>query len=175
MATANIITPANTFSRTSVASVATTYTALLPTSTKPTSGIVIDTNANGSWSLVHMIPTSSISTGTGVGIRVTGYNLYTSTSGTIWYMPTMLFDGTLAYTTGTVPNLSIDGTNDTKTFNNITQNPGSPSANLYGPGANGTGITMPASFTLDIAGSQMVVVQFTSSSSPTMSVFWRPL
>jgi hypothetical protein len=175
MATANIITPSNAFARTTVNSVASTFTALLPTSTKPTSGIILDVNQQGPWSLLHLIPTSSISTGTGVGIRITGYNLYTSTSSVLWYMPTTLFEGSLTYTSGTVPNLSIDGTNDTKLFNSITQTAGAPAPNLYSPGGSNNALTIPASITLDINGSQMVVVQFTSSATPNMSVFWRTL
>lgn len=172
MATANIITPANAYGRVSVASVGTTFTALQPTTTQPTSGVIYAQNEAGPWSLLNIMPASSVATGA-ASIRVTGYNLHTSSTNVLWWMPMTLFEGTLGYTSGTVPTWSVNDTE--RPFHSVAQSIGTPAANLYTPGLGSGTVTTPASFTVDVAGSQMVVVQFTQAGSPTMSAYWRTL
>ena len=158
-------------------SVAASYTAPAVTLTKPTSAnscLLYDFQewqTNTFPSLLRIMPMSSINNGTSVGMRVIGWNNYVQTSGTPVYVPTILGDFTLTYTSGTVPSLSIDSTTLFQ-FSAITQAVGTPGANLYSPATASGSDTAPASIFIDTAGSQYVTVAFRSSGTPTMFAFW---
>jgi hypothetical protein len=86
-------------------------------------------------------------------------------------MPTVLADFTLTFTSGTVPNYTLDVAN-TRTFSGITQVAGTPAANLYSPaGAN----VEPAYAMVDVAGASYVTAQFKASGTPNMGTFWANL
>jgi hypothetical protein len=105
-------------------------------------------------------------------MRLLGWRKYLDAAGTsFWYMPTVLADFTLGFTSGTVPNYTIDVAN-TRTFSSITQVAGTPAANLYSPaGAN----VEPAYAMVDVAGASYVTAQFKASATPTMGTFWANL
>jgi hypothetical protein len=87
----------------------------------------------------------------------------------------VLADFTLGFTSGTVPNYTIDGTANTRTFSNITQGAGTPAANLYSPYTAAAANVEPAYALIDLAGAQYVTAQFKSSGTPDMGAFWSTL
>lgn len=175
-----IITAMNTYARTTAASVASTYptAGVLPTQAKPTSAVLYDqTNANQSPNLIRFIPFSSITNGTSVGVRLIGWSRLTATSG-LWWMPTVLADFTLAYTTSGlgVPQLTIETSNDTALFNSIVQVAGTPNAYAYSPStAYGSATRDVATGLVDATGTELVQAQFKSSGTPTMGIFYTTL
>jgi hypothetical protein len=181
-----INTAQENFRKVSVASVPATYTAAqavllnaAPTSTTGTA-LLWDINtasvSGTSPSLLYVLPFIVVSgappTNTSIGMRLLGWRKYLDAAGTsFWYMPTVLADFTLGFTSGTVPNYTIDVAN-TRTFSSITQVAGTPAANLYSPaGAN----VEPAYAMVDVAGASYVTAQFKSSGTPTMGTFWSNL
>jgi hypothetical protein len=109
-------------------------------------------------------------------MRLIGWRKYLEGAGTtFWYIPTVLADLTLTFTSGTVPNYTIDSVANTRTFSGITQVAGTPSAYLFSPATAAATNVEPAYAMLDITGSQFVTVQFKSSGTPGMGVFWSTL
>ena len=90
-------------------------------------------------------------------------------------MPTVLADFTLGFTSGTVPNYTMDGALNTRTFSSITQVSGTPAANLYSPATASGSNVEPAYAMIDLAGSSYVTAQFKSSGTPDMGTFWANL
>lgn len=183
MAQAFISTGQNDFRRISVASVPATYAAAgaVLTTTKPSAaaGIMIDWRANADTnrnaSLLRLMPWSSSKVATGVGMRVLGWSIYPEkTSSDVWWIPTVLADFTLTYTSGTVPEYTIDG-QATSTFSGIVQVAGTPPANAYSPASILASNVEPAAVLLDTVGCELVTVQFKSSGTPTMGVFYTTL
>lgn len=178
----------------SVESVAATYTSRVPTVTKPTAGIVLDhTLTQGYWnpSLIKVMPWGSKSdqtawttTGATTGFRLIGWQSYADqvSQQTVW-CPTILAAYSLLFST-TPTNIGIDDTPDSAAYffaggaAQLGGAPGSfPTPNVYLPTpAGGGAITTPASFLVDIAGSQLVTVDFIApSASPatvTMGLLW---
>jgi hypothetical protein len=132
MADAAIITKQNAFRKIEQASVPATYAAAaaVVTSTRPATNLVWDwqtATGNGSPSLLHLFPFSSINNGTTVGMRLIGWRGYADTNGTdTWWLPTVLQTFLLQYTSGTVPSATIDGA---QRFSS-TESPGVPSLRL---------------------------------------------
>ena len=105
-------------------------------------------------------------------MRVVGWRRYLGTDGTTnIYVPSVLADFTLTYSTGTVPSATVDGST-VYWFSAITQTAGQPSANLYSPATAAATSTEIASVLVDAIGCQAVTVQFKSSGTPTMGVLW---
>jgi hypothetical protein len=181
MAQAFISTGQNDFRRIAVASVPATYAAAgaVLTTTKPSSGVLIDWQANvdtnRNASLLRLMPWTSTTTATGVGMRLLGWSIFRETIGAnTWWIPTVLGDFTLTYTSGTVPQYSID-TQSTATFSGIVQVAGTPPANAYSPASVLASNVEPAAVLLDTVGCELVTVQFKSSGTPTMGVFYTTL
>ena len=181
MAQAFISTGQNDFRRISVASVPATYAAAgaVLTTTKPSSGVLIDWQAsadtNRNASLLRLMPWSSTNTATGVGMRLLGWSIFRETIGAnTWWIPTVLADFTLTYTSGTVPQYVID-TQATSTFSGIVQVAGTPTANLYRPATASAANVEPCAALIDTTGCQMVTAQFKSSGTPTMGVFYTTM
>lgn len=178
MADAAIITKQNAYRRLQQASVPAAYAAAdaVVTSTRPATNLVWDWQAatgNGSPSLLHLFPFSSISNGTTVGMRLIGWRGYADTNGTdTWWLPTVLQTFTLAYSTGTVPSATIDGA-QRFFFAGITGSAlaAAPTPNFFSPAAISASRVEPCSVLLDPIGCQLVTVQFQSSNTPTMGVF----
>lgn len=174
----SITTQQNFSGKTTVASVPTSYAALDP-ATLPTSGVLYNGDPNPGGrdpSLLRLTPFASATGGTSVGMRVVGYTPYLKAdgSGTV-YVPTVLGDFTLTFSTGTVPTWTLDSTGDCRPYAGITQVAGTPTANLYSPGTAAVSNTEPASVLIDPVGCTIVQVQFKSSGSPTMGVLWATL
>lgn len=174
----SITTQQNFSGKTTVASVPTSYAALDP-ATLPTSGVLYNGDPNPGGrdpSLLRLTPFASTTGGTGVGMRVVGYTPYLKAdgSGTV-YVPTVLGDFTLTFSTGTVPTWTLDSAGDCRPYAGITQVAGTPTANLYSPGTAAVSNTEPASVLIDPVGCTIVQVQFKSSGSPTMGVLWATL
>ena len=181
MAQAFISTGQNDFRRIAVASVPATYAAAgaVLTTTKPSSGVLIDWRANvdtnRNASLLRVFPYSSINNGSTVGMRLVGWTTYLEAAGVNrWYVPTVLADITLTYTTGTVPSYSVDGAT-IYTFSGMAQAAGTPTANLYRPATASAANVEPCAALIDTTGCQMVTVQFRSSAAPTMGVFYTTM
>ena len=179
-----ITTPQTNFRKVTAASVASSYTAAnaVLTTTAPSTGLMFDINSasvNGeNPSLLYVMPflISATTAQTGIGMRIIGWRKYLEAAGsTFWYVPTVLADFTLTFTTGTVPNYTIDGTANTRTFSAITQGAGTPSGNLYSPATAAATNVEPAFALIDLAGSQYVTAQFKSSGTPDMGAFWSTL
>lgn len=181
MADATIITYQRPYRNVSVASVASTYPIIPATATKPTSGVVYDAQTMGmSPSLLRMLPyASSTSIGAATGVRVIGYTTFddTANTGDIYWVPTVLADYNLTFstTTASIPTYGLDG-GVQRPFATITQVAGTPAANLYSPGTAAAANVEPAAVMMDMAGYQLVVVQFKAASgTPTMGVFTTTL
>ena len=181
MAQAFISTGQNNFRKVQTDSVPASYTAAnaVLTTTKPTVGVLIDWSANvdtnRNASLLRIFPYSSINNGTSVGVRILGWTTYLETAGVNrWYVPTVLADITLAYTTGTVPSYSVDGAT-IYTFSGMTQVAGTPTANLYRPATASASNVEPCAALIDATGCQMVTAQFKSSATPTMGLFYTTI
>lgn len=176
MPQANIITPQSPYAKMTVASVGASYTALDP-STAPTIGVLwstVPSVGGNNPSLLRLLPFASATGGTSIGMRVVGYNLYRGDLGPD-YIPTVLGDFTLTFSTGTVPTWTLDTSNDARPYAGIVQVAGTPAANLYSPGTAAATNVEPASVLLDVVGCQIVQVQFKSSGSPTMGVLWTTI
>jgi len=180
----DITTAQNNFRKVTAASVASTYTAAnaVLTQTAPSTGLLFDyTSAavNGqNASLLYVFPflVSATTAQTSIGMRLLGWRKYLQTSdSTFWYLPTVLADFTLTFTSGTVPHYTVDGTANPRTFSGITQVAGTPAANIYSPATPAASNVEPAYAMLDLAGSQYVTAQFKSSGTPDMGCFWSTL
>jgi hypothetical protein len=182
-----INTAQENFRKVTVATVPATYTAAqavllnaAPTSTTGTA-LLWDVNTSSvsgtNPSLLYVMPflVSATTAQTSIGMRVLGWKKYLDAAGTsFWYMPTVLADFTLGFTSGTVPNYTIDVAN-TRTFSSITQVSGTPAANLYSPATAVASNVEPAYAMIDLAGSSYVTAQFKSSGTPDMGTFWANL
>jgi hypothetical protein len=182
-----INTAQENFRKVTVATVPTTYTAAqavllnaAPTSTTG-SALLWDINtasvSGTNPSLLYVMPflVSATTAQTSIGMRLLGWRKYLDAAGTsFWYMPTVLADFTLTFTSGTVPNYTIDVAN-TRTFSGITQVSGTPAANLYSPATASGSNVEPAYAMIDLAGSSYVTAQFKASGTPDMGTFWANL
>lgn len=140
--------------------------------TSPTTYYIIATNGSTTFQLSATFGGSPITTTTGTP---TGLQ-YTRTTGTgFWYMPTVLADFTLGFTSGTVPNYTMDGALNTRTFSSITQVSGTPAANLYSPATAAGANVEPAYAMVDVAGASYVTAQFKASAATDMGTFWSNL
>lgn len=178
MADATITTYQRNLSNVAVASVPASYAVIVPTTTKPTSGVLVDHKAqsgNSSPSLIRATPYASATGGTGVGMRLIGWAIKVDAStGNDTYIPFVLGDFTLTFSTGTVPTWSIDGATQ-RPYAKAVQVTGTPAANLYSPGTASASNEEPATVLVDLAGCQLVTAQFKSSGSPNMGVFYTTL
>jgi hypothetical protein len=182
-----INTAQENFRKVTVATVPATYTAAqavllnaAPTSTTG-SALLWDINtasvSGTNPSLLYVMPflVSATTAQTSIGMRLLGWRKYLDVAGTsFWFMPTVLADFTLTFTSGTVPNYTIDVAN-TRTFSGITQVSGTPAANLYSPATAAGSNVEPAYAMVDVAGSSYVTAQFKASGTPNMGTFWANL
>ena len=154
------------------------YDAASPTATKPSttsqSALLYDIGTNYP-SLLRITPIASNNNFTSVGMRVVGWNAYVQTAGTKVYIPTVLADVTLGYTSGTVASLTID-TVATYFFSSATIGSGVPTVNAYSPATAATGNVQPASVIVDAVGSQLITLQFKATgTTPKMGAFWATI
>lgn len=147
-------------------------TITVPAYVNPTTYYIIATNGSSTFQLSATLGGAAITTtaGTPTGVTYTRSNV-----ASYWYVPTVLADLTLTFTSGTVPNYTIDGTANHRTFSGITQVAGTPSGNLYSPALAAASNVEPAAALIDLAGAQYVTAQFKSSGTPTMGTFWSTL
>jgi hypothetical protein len=154
------------------------YDAASPTATKPSttsqSALLYDIGTNYP-SLLRLTPITSANNFTSVGMRVVGWNSYLQTAGTKVWIPTVLADVTLGYTSGTVASLTID-TVSTFFFSSATIGSGVPTVNAYSPATAATGNVQPASVIVDAVGSQLITLQFKATgTTPKMGAFWATI
>lgn len=182
-----INTAQENFRKVTVVSVPSTYTAAqaalrisAPSSTTGTA-LLWDINtasvSGTAPSLLYVMPflVSATTAQTAIGMRLLGWRKYLDAAGTgFWYMPTVLADFTLTFTSGTVPSYTLDVAN-TRTFSGITQVAGTPAANLYSPATAVASNVEPAYAMIDVAGSSYVTAQFKASGTPDMGTFWANL
>jgi hypothetical protein len=187
----DITTAQNNFRKVTAASVPATYNAAsaVLTTTVPSSGtsgtgnvLLWDINTaavsgqNPSLLFVTPFLVSATTAQTSIGMRIIGWRKYLEAAGTtFWYIPTVLADLTLTFTSGTVPNYTIDTVANTRTFSSIAQVAGTPSGNLYSPATAAGANVEPAYAMIDLAGAQYVTAQFKSSGTPDMGAFWSTL
>ena len=151
------------------------YDAASPTATKPSttsqSALLYDLGTNYP-NLIKIVPSVSGNNFTSVGMRVIGWSSYSAITGSNPYIPTVLADVTLGYTSGTVASLSIDGTTN-YFFSSATVAASVPTVNIYTPATAAGANVEPASVIIDCVGSLLIQVQFKATgSSPKMGAFW---
>lgn len=144
-----------------------------PTTTAPTNVLVFasggstpDLNGN----LLRLTPVVSSAAPANCAMRVVGWSVYTQTDGTKLYVPTILADVTLAYTSGTKPAFNLNGTAVT-CFATATVAAGVPTVNAYSPGTAASSNVHPASVVVDTIGCQFVEVQFKAAGN-SMGALW---
>lgn len=152
-------------------------TATAPSTTGQSALVVSPTNDCPS--LLRITPYAGGSTYTNVGLRVVGWNTYIEASGANigrrLFIPTVLADLTLGYTSGTVPSLSIEGAT-ANFFSSVTAATGVPTVNVYSPATAASTNVQHAHAVVDIIGSQFVTLQFRATgTSPTMGAFWATI
>lgn len=169
-----IVTGQSSFLKATQASVPASYTAANIASTYAGSLVELDNNPDNP-NFLHLFPFHSANNATSVGMRVVGWRRYfQSTDGSVLWVPSILADFTLTYSTGTVPSATVDG-GTVYLFSAITQTAGQPAANLYSPATAAATSTEEASVLVDTIGHQAITVQFKSSGTPTMGVFYAAL
>lgn len=147
-------------------------TITVPAYVNPTTYYIIATNGSTTFRLSATPGGAAVTTTAGTPTGVT----YTrADASSFWYVPTVLADLTLTFTSGTVPNYTIDGTANHRTFSGIVQGAGTPSGNLYSPATAAAANVEPGYAMIDLAGAQYVTAQFKSSGTPTMGCFWSTL
>lgn len=174
MAEARLATPVKSYTRLNLQAV-TSFSALAPTLTKPTAGVLYDSTASvanefvPNPSLVTVLPWSSVGNATSTAIRIWGWTSYTQTSGSLAWFPRLLLNATLAYPDGS-PNIVVDGAAIFH-FGTVTATASiTPTPVVFSPGV---GIGAAAQATFDPLGSQMVTVQMTSNTvNQFCGVFW---
>lgn len=180
MANAIIATAQPAFATTGLISLtsAAGYAAAAPTATAPsTTGSValLYGKTQNYPSLLRLTPMASNNNFTAVGMRVVGWNEYIQTSGTKIYVPTVLADLTLGYSTGTVPSLSVNSVTEYY-FSSVTVGIGVPSVNLYSPATAAATNTELASVVVDAIGSQYLTVQFKATgTTPKLGTYWTTI
>ena len=161
----------------------TAYTTTEPTTTAPSTtgqNFLIPTNLGDKPSLLRLQPfcgaavaPTSVTFASG-GLRVVGWSIYTQTSGTAIYVPTVLADLALGLTTGTVQSETINGTAQYP-FSTATVGAGVPTVNLYSPGTAAASNVEPCAALIDTVGMQYLQIQFKATatvSTPTMGTFY---
>lgn len=151
------------------------YDAASPTATKPStasqSALLYDLGQNYP-NLIKIVPTASATGFTSVGMRVVGWSPYSATTGSNPYIPTVLADVTLGYTTGTVASVSVDGVSNFF-FSTATVAASVPTVNIYTPATATATNVEPASVIIDCVGSLLIQVQFKATgTTPKMGAFW---
>lgn len=147
-------------------------TITVPAYSNPTTYYIIATNGSSTFQLSATLGGAAITTTSGTPTGVT----YTRSGvSSFWYVPTVLADLTLTFTSGTVPNYTIDGTANHRTFSGITQGAGTPAGYLYSPATASASNVEPAYAVIDATGASYVTAQFRSSGTPTMGCFWSTL
>ena len=151
------------------------YDAASPTITKPSttsqSALLYDIGTNYP-NLIKIVPSTSANNFTAVGMRVIGWSLYSATTGSNPYIPTVLADVTLGYTSGTVASLSVNGVSNFF-FSSATVAASAPTVNIYTPATAAGANVEPASVIIDCVGSALIQVQFKATgTTPKMGAFW---
>lgn len=161
----------------------TAYTTTEPTTTAPSTtgqNFLIPTNLGDKPSLLRIAPfcgAGSAPTSTTFasgGLRVVGWSIYTQTSGTAIYVPTVLADIALGLTTGTVQTETVNGVAQYP-FSVATVGAGVPTVNVYSPGTAAAANVEPCAVVVDVIGMQYIQLQFkatASVSTPTMGCFY---
>jgi hypothetical protein len=161
----------------------TAYTTTEPTTTAPSTtgqNFLIPTNLGDKPSLLRLAPfcgaavAPTAATFASPAMRVVGWSIYTQTSGTAIYVPTVLADITLGLTTGTVQTESVNGVAQYP-FSVATVGAGVPTVNVYSPGTAAAANVEPCAVLVDTVGLQYIQLQFkatASVSSPTMGCFY---
>lgn len=181
MADARIATLETPLNIVQVSGISASFTDLVPTTTKPTSGLLYDATQSGEGafqqnpSLLFVTPFSSASSGSSIAMRLTGWKYFVNLSGTAYWMPTLLFQATLTYRTAgsPVPNFAPQSGQARYLFNGITPVAVSPSYSTFNPLVLSGNNALAASAVIDPIGSRLVTASFTSSGSPTMGVLWH--
>ncbi len=148
----------------------------LASTTRPVSGVLYDiASSNELTSLIKFVPFMDANSGTSIGVRFLGWNGYVQSAGTTLWMPNVLADFTLLFTSGTVPSVSIDGTT-MYLPNGITQVAGTPAANLYSPRTAAAANVEPCAAIFDAGGSEIVTVQFKESGGSILGgILWSEI
>ena len=161
----------------------TAYTTTGPTTTAPSTtgqNFLIPTNLGDKPSLLRLAPfcgaAAAPTSGTFAsgGLRVVGWSIYTPTSGSTLYVPTVLADLALGLTTGTVQSATVNGVAQYP-FSTVTVGAGVPTVNLYSPGTASASNVESCAAVVDCIGMQFVQLQFkatASVSTPKMGAFY---
>lgn len=155
------------------------YDAAVATTTAPSttgqSALILSPGTNYP-SLLRVTPFAGANNYTAVGVRVVGWNWYVQRSGANVgvkiYVPTVLADLTMGYTSGTVDSESVDG-NTVFFFSSVTVGAAVPTVNVYSPATAASTNVQYAHAVVDTIGSQFVTLQFKATgTTPTMGAFY---
>ena len=155
------------------------YDAAVPVATIPSTTsqtFLIPSNNGDKPSLLRLVPfcgsssAPTSSTFTSPGVRVIGWSVYTQTSGTDIYVPTILADLSLTLLSASVPTLTVD-TVAQYYFSTVTAGSGVPTVNLYSPGSS---VSSPAVAVIDTIGHRYITLQFkaTNANAPKMGAYY---
>jgi hypothetical protein len=141
-----------------------------PSTSKPSAGVVFDATVNNELpSLIRIVPFVRTNSLTNPSMRLIGWTQYANA---VW-IPT-----TIAYfdlVQGSGPSATIDGAT-TYFYDTMTQDStASPEANVYSPGGFASAQVGAASAVCDMAGFQVVTMQFEASGNATAGVLWATL
>lgn len=131
----------------------TAYTAYGTLGTKPTAGVLYESNAEAP-TLIRVMPFTGTSTNTTGGVRVVGWTMYLDGTTEDW-IPTVLADVSFTRTSGTTVSNTISST-AWYPYAGLSVTTGTPSPNTYGLGNTST--NPPASIVVDTMGSQLIQV-----------------
>jgi hypothetical protein len=153
----------------------TAYTTTDPTTAAPiTSGqdFLIPTNLGDKPSLLRLAPfcgaaaAPTSTTFASGGLRVVGWSIYTQTSGTAIYVPTVLADFAFGLTTGTVQSETVNSVIQYP-FSTVTAGTGVPSVLLYSPGTASASNVESCAAVVDCMGMQFIQLQFKATATAT--------
>lgn len=130
-------------------------------------------------SLLNIMPYSSVNNSTSVGIRVIGWRYYIVSKDTTLWLPTVLYDGTLSYTSSAnIPQLpsSTVETAAQYLFSGLTSNGWAPAPSSFSPASGAAANDAVAMLTVDPVGSTLVTVSYKAATNVgTMGALWSTI
>lgn len=168
-----ISTAQGVYNKATVAGSATTFSTgagiTAPSTSKPSTGVVFDAMTNNELpSVMRVVPFVETNSLTSPAMRFFGWSVY---GNTLWIPTPILY---VDLSQGSAPNASIDGTTS-YFYDSVTADDGTPPPNLYNP--VGFSSTQPGAATIvfDMAGFQLITMQFKASGAATAGVLWATL
>lgn len=140
-----------------------------PATSKPSTGVVFDAMTNNELpSVMRVVPFVETNSLTSPAMRFFGWSVY---GNTLWIPTPILY---LDLVQGSAPNASIDGTTS-YFYDSVTADVGVPVPNVYDPANFTAAQPGVATVVFDMAGFQLITMQFKASGAATAGVLWATL